>query len=570
MREIAVFALCLMLPTAILADLRIEGLSGALEQNVRGFVDLNRERCDAAQWRIQRRFRSAPAQAREALEPFGYYSPTIESELEIAVSCWEATLTIDPGPQVLFRNVDISITGAAETDRVFLEPGAPPGLAPGAPLMHSVYDRYKESLQVKAAERGYAEATFTESSLDIWPDELAADVTLHFDSGPRYRFGELNIEQDLLDDSLVERYLALPYDTPYDGSALTDAYRALSNSGYFSNIQITPAFDRAEDGRIPIDIALQPGNRIEYNVGAGYATDTGARLRLGFRNRRLNERGHRLETDLRMSSVRTGLIAEYRKPLANPRTEWMSYTGALETDDTETSESDRIRLGVRRTRQITRNWLMTRSVDFNYERFIVGTVEDSSRLILPAVALDHKRSDRDINPTRGRRLGAELRGTAVAIGSTTSFAQILARARFIRSPTEKTRVIARATVGFTAKSEFDELPPSVRFFAGGDESIRGFDYESLGPKDEDGNVIGGSNLFVASLEYERQLKGSFYGAVFIDGGNAFDGFTVSPAYGTGLGIKWRSPLGPLRFYVAHPLNKSEDNIKLHVSLGADL
>jgi translocation and assembly module TamA len=125
-------------------------------------------------------------------------------------------------------------------------------------------------------------------------------------------------------------------------------------------------------------------------------------------------------------------------------------------------------------------------------------------------------------------------------------------------------------VGFTAKSEFDELPPSVRFFAGGDESVRGFGYDTLGPKEELGNVIGGSNLLVASVEYEHRLRGNFYGAVFVDAGNAFDDVDVDAAVGAGLGLKWVSPVGPLRFYLAHPLNKSDRSVRLHIRLGADL
>ncbi|MDH4110917.1 MAG: BamA/TamA family outer membrane protein, partial [Gammaproteobacteria bacterium] len=270
------------------------------------------------------------------------------------------------------------------------------------------------------------------------------------------------------------------------------------------------------------------------------------------------------------SKVRTGILAEYRKPLRNPRTEWMSYTGAIESETTDTSESDLIRAGVRRSRQFAPNWLRTASLDVNYESFLIGTVDDNSLLVLPAIAFDNKEADQDLHPTHGRRLGLELRGTHRAIGSSTNFLQVVGRARFIRSFGTDSRLIARGTIGFTAKEEFDELPPSVRFFAGGDESIRGFNYKSLGPLDQDGNVVGGSNLLVASLEYERRLKGEFFGAVFVDGGNAFDGTEVDPAYGAGLGIKWRSPIGQLRFYLAHPLNKSDDSIKIHVSLGADL
>ncbi|MEM7502514.1 MAG: BamA/TamA family outer membrane protein, partial [Pseudomonadota bacterium] len=135
---------------------------------------------------------------------------------------------------------------------------------------------------------------------------------------------------------------------------------------------------------------------------------------------------------------------------------------------------------------------------------------------------------------------------------------------------EHGRLLGRATVGATAKDDFSELPPSLRFFAGGDESIRGYDYNTLGPADDEGEVIGGSGLLVASLEYEHRIKGNFFGAVFIDAGNAYDGEDFEPAYGTGLGVKWRSPVGPVRLYLAHPLNQVDRDVRVHVSLGVDL
>jgi len=124
--------------------------------------------------------------------------------------------------------------------------------------------------------------------------------------------------------------------------------------------------------------------------------------------------------------------------------------------------------------------------------------------------------------------------------------------------------------GVTAKSEFDDLPPSVRFFAGGDQSIRGYGYQTLGPKDDQGNVVGGSNLLVASVEYERHVRGNWYGAVFVDAGNAFDALNVNAAVGVGFGVRWQSPVGPLRIYLAHPMNQSDRTIRVHVVLGSDL
>lgn len=270
------------------------------------------------------------------------------------------------------------------------------------------------------------------------------------------------------------------------------------------------------------------------------------------------------------SPVIQGLAAEHRRPMADPRTEWLSYTAAITREDNDTFENETARVGFRRTKRISSNWLRTLSLDVSYDRFDVGTESERTRLTLPAVVYDHKRADRDIFPTRGRRLTLELRGTGEFLGSSTAFLQAVVTGRLVRSISDKSRLLARATIGATAKSDFGKLPPSVRFFAGGDESVRGFDYDALGPTDELGNVVGGSNLLVASIEYERLLRGNFYGAVFVDAGNAFDTVDVDPAIGAGVGVIWLSPVGPLRFYLGHPLNKSDRNVRLHIQLGADL
>ena len=110
----------------------------------------------------------------------------------------------------------------------------------------------------------------------------------------------------------------------------------------------------------------------------------------------------------------------------------------------------------------------------------------------------------------------------------------------------------------------------MRFFAGGDDSIRGFGFETLGPTDDEGDVIGGNNLLVASVEYERHLKGNFYGALFVDAGNAFDDDDFSAEVGAGFGIKWLSPVGPLRLYLGYPVSDSDRSARIHIRLGADL
>jgi translocation and assembly module TamA len=557
-------------PVRALADLVIEGLDDEQAKNVRAFVGLATEPCDAESWVIRRRFRLAESEARTALEPYGYYSPAVRSELTFGEDCWRATLHIDPGPPVRVRKLDLEITGEAESDPAFSRLAVPAALQAGARLRHADYESYKQSLQFKALERGYIEGVFTESRIDVWPDQQAADIVLKFDSGPRYRVGEIRQDQDFLEPSLVTAVLALREGDPYDSRELARAYEDLSLTGYFSRIDIQPLFDAAENREIPIAVHLEPVQRIEYTVGAGYSTDTGLRLRAGFRNGRVNDAGHRLDVQLKLSPVISGLTSEYRIPLADPRSDWMSYNGTLDVEDTDTSYSETARFGVRRSKLLRHGLLRTYGLDISYERYEVGDTDAHSLLVLPAIKFDHKYGARQLYPDRGHSIELEVRGTDRILGSDTSFLQFLAHSRWVLPAGTDARWLLRLDGGATAKSDFDELPPSVRFFAGGDQSIRGYDYQSLGPEDDSGKVIGGSSLLTGSIEYEHKLFGNYYGAAFVDAGNAFDGTDLNAVVGAGIGIKWRSPIGPIRFYVAHPFSLEENSIHLHVSVGVEL
>ncbi len=556
--------------SVLAAELTVAGVDGELERNVRAFATIASEPCDAEAWLVRRRYRALESEAKKALEPFGYYEPTIATSLSQDDSCWSATVTIDPGQPVLLRRVDIRIEGAAASDPTFQALIDASPLTQGKVLRHADYDSFKRSLQIRAADRGYFEAEYTASQFDVWPEERVADVTLHFASGPRYRIGEIRQEQGFINPAIVMAYLDLETGAYYDSDDLARAYRDLSDSAYFGQIEITPDVANAADGQVPVRVILQPGTRIEYTIGVGASTDYGPRFRSGFRNNRINQKGHRLISDLGIAEEIQGLAVEYRIPLRDPRREWFSMTGGYLNEEIDTFDNETKRLGVRWSKAMSDTWLRTLSVDASRESFEIGDDLDTTRLIVPAINFDHKQSDRDIFPRRGRRVGFEVRGTDQAIGSSLSYIQGTAWIRWIRSFGAGNRLLTRLNAGVTSSSDFSKLPPSVRFFAGGDESIRGFDYNTLGPTDAEGNVVGGDNLLVASIEYERHLSGNFYGALFIDAGDAFDGTDFDAEVGTGIGIKWRSPLGPLRLYLGYPVSDDDKSARVHLRLGADL
>ena len=560
----------LLLPTIGVAELTVSGVDTNLERNIRAFASLAGENCDSENWLVRRRFRVLESEVRKALQPFGFYDPVVTSQLALDEPCWQATLEVEPGQPVRYRDVGILIEGAAATDSAFEDLKKSHSLIPGAILRHAEYERLKRALQVRAADRGYVEAEIVENRLDVWPEQHAADVSLRFASGPRYRIGEIQIEQSFLEPDIVNGYLDLEPGAFFDSSDLVQAHRDLSDSAYFRNIEVRADIENAANGEVPIRISLQPGTRIEYTIGVGASTDTGVRFRTGFRNNRVNTRGHRVIADLGVSPVVQSLTAEYRIPLSDPRREWFSFTGAASNEETDTFDNEVQRLGLRWTKAMSDKWLRTLSLDASNESFAVGQDINTSRFIVPGITFDQKVSDREVFPAYGRRIGAELRGTDEAIGSSTSFLQATVWTRWIRSFGTGNRFLARLDAGMTSSKDFSELPPSIRFFAGGDQSVRGYDFNSLGPKDSEGNVIGGSNLLVASVEYERHLRGNFFAAVFIDAGNAFNDTDVDPEVGAGLGLKWRSPLGPLRFYLGYPISADDQNVRFHLRLGADL
>jgi len=566
----AAATLALLLAVAARADIVISGVGEELERNVRAFVALADESCDIEGWRLRRQLRAARVQTRRALEPFGYYDPVIDTTLSTSADCWRVDIAIEPGARVRYRNVDIRLLGEAADDPAFDAYRQHVPIRPGEALDHASYDAIKRSASTLAAERGYIDAEFTENTIDVWPDDVAADVTLHYNSGRRYRLGAIDVEQDIVEDRIVFGYLDLEQGAPFSSDDLVRAQRDLIDSAYFDNVEVVADTENAVDGEIPIRISVTPGTRIEYTIGAGASTDIGARFRAGYRNNRINRRGHRAIADLNYSPVVQAITTEYRIPLGDPRREWFSLNGAVSVEEPDTFRDENQRLGVRWTETLGDRWLRTLFVDASNSTFDVGNENETSRFIVPGIVMSQKVSDSDTYPTRGHRLDIEFYGTDASLGSSTGFVKATLFGRLVRSFGRSSRVLARVGIGALQTEQFERLPPSLRFFAGGDESIRGFDYDTLGPLDEEGNVIGGSRLLTASLEVERRLRGNFYGAVFVDAGNAFNDTDIDTQVGTGVGLKWRSPVGPVRIYIGFPVSESDANPRLHLRLGGDL
>ncbi len=574
---VAVLAVSMALPPtrparAASVECRIDGVSNeAILRNIEATVSIARlkDRDDLDAARIAQLHERAPMEIRRAVEPFGYFHPAIDTSLvRDGEDEFVARYQVELGPPVRVQSVAVSVTGEGKAVPPFPKLAAEFPLQKGDVLDQRLYESRKNTFVSAAADSGYLDASFPLRVIRIDRERNTADIELTFDTGPRYRFGAVTFDSSAVDERVMRTYLTFKPGDPFRYDRLLAFQSALGGTPYFSRVEAVALRDQAADHAIPIHVRLTSQRPRRYEVGVGYGTDTGPRVLVDAQFRRLNRAGHRYRGRANISQLEISLRAEYVIPSLYPNIHTYTISAVVARLDPDAYTTNRAAIGPTRS-QPRFGWLESLTVSYEYEDYTVGSDDGISKLIVGGVAYRMKKADDDIAPTHGFRVDLGLRGAEEALLSTDSFASFTARAKWLRSLGDRFRVIARLDAGATWTSAFRDLPPTIRFFAGGDNSVRGYDYESLGPLDETGQVIGGDHLLTTSLEIDALLVGKFGLAAFFDAGNAFaslDEGTVEQ--GTGLGLRWRSPIGPIRLDVAYAVH--HDHIQVHFTMGPDL
>jgi len=552
------------------ADVRLEGISQALQANVLAHMRLDDEACDQEPVRIRHRFGTAPDAIRKALHPFGYYHVDIEADLSQPEGgeCWEAVFRIDLGTPVLFGEVHIEVRGEGGEMESFQTLLVNADLQTGEQLSHAAYEAIKNQLLVAVREYGFFDSELLASELKVDLDTRRADVTLVMDTGARYRFGELHINGDILDEEFLKRYVGFEVGAPFEQRRIRQLHNDLVRGDYFASVDIRT--QTLDDNVADIILTLEEGRRIRYGVGVGFGTDTGLIVRGDMVVRRVNRRGHRLELDTELSTARQNATFDYRMPGKRPQNDWYSVYGGIGRRDSEAIESIGWKTGFRENRFHNRNWSSTPFLELTAEHFRQDGEWSTALALVPGWGLNFIAADAPARPTRGIRLRGEVAGASSRVISDTSFIRFLFNGKTILPLSRRGRLLLRGEAGWMATSDFDNVPPSWRFYAGGDSSVRGYDYQSLGPLDEDGRAIGGRKVLTGSIEGDWRVFGNWSGAVFLDAGNVGeDDLLKDLPWSVGFGVRWYSPVGPIRLDLAFP-QKGNDDFRVHVSMGPDL
>ncbi len=581
-----IFAVFLLgLNSANAQEIRFIGVNGDLLLNIERHVrlvkrlrDKNAEpMLDGEQRRLESRVES---EIKQALEPFGYYNVSVSRENSQDSNIYRYIVTLNKPVIIDSLNIELSEEASSVTEFKDWRNRFP--LAKGLPLNQAVYSTQKTALLSTATRLGFFDAKYIESKITINEKRTLADISLRFASGERYTLGDISINWNLdsisdqkskqgIEQSILDSLVTIKQGQNYTADALSKTQQNLLATPYFSAVDVRAGERDQQSSKIPVNITLTPNKRKAYSFAIGAGTDTGIRASIGYENRRINRQGHNINVRAGGSEIKRTAILNYRIPLTRTSNDSLNFFSSLEEEFGDTRRFQSSRIGS----EWVFDWqdsLFKLGLVASREKFIrresdLSELEIDTDLILPSIFWERTEGDDLYFPTKGWSAVAAVRGANQSFGSDIDLAQVIFKGKLLR-PLGPGRVKLRVHLASSVIDNAADLPESLGFLAGGDDSVRGYDFESIGV-DRNGETSVAKNLTVASLEYEHPIKNGFALAAFIDAGDAFDsGLELNK--GAGLGLRWRLPFGTLRLDAASALDLEGDPVRLHFSFGTDL
>lgn len=589
---IAVMAAVIAAPVhAATVQARIDGVEEPLKAAAIAAAEIFQyQDKDVTANQARRLYDNAAGQIGKALEAFGYFHAQVDGELKQTPKGWEASLHVRPGEPVRVGDLSIEVPSPAREQVPVAQALDSFTPKPGAVFNSVAYENSKAEVQAALHAAGYLDAVATLHKVAVTRSTHRADIALKWEVGQRYRYGKVIFEGSQFVPGFLERYVPWHEGDFYSQAQLLRLQQKLVDADYFAIAEIMPDKHSARDGVIPIKVTLAPAKRTIYTAGIFVDSDIGVGIAGSVTRRWVNAHGHKARIEAEIAQKLKSLAVTYTLPQPGDNDRSYNLGGIYNDAHTRTVQSRSWRLIANEARQ----WLgFTRTIGINYLTgdFTVATIDGSSSMLYPEVALERKRMDDPSFVRDGYSLVVDAKASAGPL-SDTRFAQARADAKWIRGIGARQRFIARGTLGVSHVGDFDLLPPELRFFAGGNNSIRGYPFQGVGDPlapalipvalahcardktlDCRNLIVGGSNLVVASAEYEYYFRPNWGIAAFVDVGDAFNSFATYRSHiGSGIGLRYRSPVGMIRVDLGFPVNASDGmhGVQLHLVIGPDL
>ena len=527
-------------------------------------------RMDEAQ--LKRLVRLAPEQLREFLAIEGFYSPEISVELIRQDDQWDVKLLVVPGAVVRVSQLDLQVIGAfadgsKESQARLEKMRADWPMRPGAVFRHDEWESAKRNTLKNLLLDTYPAATIADSQATVDPKTQSAALKVLLDSGPAFTFGPLAIQGlNRYPPSLIERINPITPGEPYAQSKLLTLQSRLQDSPYFAITAVNIETNPEQPLAVPVQVSVVENQSKKLGFGIGASTNTGARIQGDYRDINFLDRAWRLGSVMKLEQKIQSLNADLQLPLRENGGQ-DSLNALLERDDIEGVVNQKMVLGGKRS---FIHGKTETSYGFRYiieDQKVDGRESEQHSTLSPSYTWTLRNVDNLLFPTRGYLLNFQADFATRALLSDQDFLRTYGRITYFHplGHQQKNQLILRAELGMVAASSRDGIPSDILFRTGGDQTVRGYDFQSLGVPESDG-VVGGRYLTVASIEYVHWLTPTWGAALFVDAGNAGDVLSdLKPAYGYGAGARWKSPVGPLNLDVAY--GQKTQAIQLHFSMG---
>ena len=552
-------------------DIEIQGIRGfrAIRNTDLNVQLINKEEMDGSE-----RYQHLVSKAVDrGLRVFGYYESSVRFERKQRQGKRDLLIAhVTPGEPTKIAGTDVQIEGEAAQDENFdaLRKNLP---KEGVLVEHQTYDDYKTAISRLALNRGYFDGEFKISRLEISPETHQAWWRMLFDSGVRYHYGNITFSHSQIRDDYLNNILNIKSGDPYLMNNLSDLTSDFSSSNWFSSVLVQPNVNH-KSKTVDVEIILYPRKKNAMELGVGFSTDGGVHTQIGWTKPWINSRGHSFRTNLYLSAPKQTFEATYRMPLLkNPLNYYYDFSVGWESEKENDTNTRALTLSALRYWNNAHGWQYFGGLRARYDSFTQADITDKTFLLYPTVGFTRTRLRGGSFATWGdvQKITFDV-GNKVWL-SEASFVKVQASSAWIRTYAENHRIVARAEVGYLHTKDIEKIPPALRFFAGGDRSVRGYGYKKIAPKNKNGKLVGGSRLLAGSLEYQYQVYPNWWAATFVDSGLAANDYTTKELrYGAGVGVRWASPVGAIKFDVATPIRDKDNskNIQFYIGLGTEI
>lgn len=562
-------------------DVDFEGsVDSALVSLLRGASQLERlkDKPPASLPALERRIEKDIKAFDKALRSEGYYANQITSRIEPEGSEQRVVITVTAGPLFRLESYRVAFQTPPNTPAPASIAPTELGIEPGSPARaEDIVGAQRQALRLLGTQ-GYPQAEVLEQEAVVDHATMTMTVVLRIDSGPAARFGGLSFSGLAgVDEDYLRRIARWPEGETFDRTEIAALRRRLSGTNLFESVKVSEAENLDANGRLPVVVEVKERERRSIGAGVDYSSSEGAGTRFFWEHRNVFGEAERLRGDLVVAELRQELSGSFVKPDIWQLDQDLRVNAGIRQEDTEAFEEQTIESFVGLERKWRENWTIGAGTSFEYSIIDDQEGEDTFALIGVPLTARYDNSDDLLDPTRGFRIGSSLTPYVGVITESTNFLRGEVNAATYYSVLEEDRLIlaARGTLGSILGEETDDIPATKRFYAGGGGSVRGYEFRTLGPLDENDDPLGGRSVLELGFELRVKVTEDIGVVPFVEGGNVFDDevpdLTEELQWAAGLGFRYYTAVGPLRLDVAVPVNPRSDDIddafQFYISLG---